>query len=143
MANEVVDLRRKKEVLGVLCKLDQEKAYNHVNQRFLDVNMLQTGFGENGSTFASLKGDNVKLSRIARECSCLVMVSPAKNEGEERKLVALWWLVGFEFMVVFIAERWVIFTKKMEKEEEEKTERKKKAGGRRRRGGKGEKGYGG
>ncbi|MCD7453036.1 hypothetical protein HAX54_019399, partial [Datura stramonium] len=25
-----------------------------------------------------------------------------ENEGEERKLVALWWLVGFEFMVVFI-----------------------------------------
>ncbi|MCD7453035.1 hypothetical protein HAX54_019398, partial [Datura stramonium] len=28
--------------------------------------------------------------------------SDGENEGEEMKLVVLWWLVGFEFMVVFI-----------------------------------------
>lgn len=46
MANEVVVSRRKQGVPGVLCKLDLEKAYDHMNWKFLDFVMLQMGFWE-------------------------------------------------------------------------------------------------
>ncbi|PHT54773.1 Alpha N-terminal protein methyltransferase 1 [Capsicum baccatum] len=40
VANKVMDSRRKQGVSGVLCKLDIEKAYGHVNWKFLDFIML-------------------------------------------------------------------------------------------------------
>lgn len=40
VANEMVDSRKKKGELGILCKLDLEKPYNHVNKDFLDSMML-------------------------------------------------------------------------------------------------------
>lgn len=46
MANEVVDSRRKQGVSSVLCKFDLEKAYDHMNLRFLDFSMLKIKFGE-------------------------------------------------------------------------------------------------
>lgn len=36
VANEVVDSRKKKEEPSILCKLDLEKVYDHVNWEFLD-----------------------------------------------------------------------------------------------------------
>lgn len=46
VANEVVDSRKKRGVLGILCNLDLEKAYDHVNGDFLDFIMLTMGFRE-------------------------------------------------------------------------------------------------
>lgn len=44
MANKVVDSRRKQGVPGVLYNVqDLEKAYNHVNWKFLDSIMLEMG----------------------------------------------------------------------------------------------------
>lgn len=45
VVNEVVKFRRMQGVSGVLCKLDFEKAYDHVNWSFLNFIMIQMGFG--------------------------------------------------------------------------------------------------
>ena len=46
IANEVVDSRLKDNVGGVLCKLDIEKAYDHVRWSFLLAVFKKIGFGE-------------------------------------------------------------------------------------------------
>nr|XP_009764302.1 PREDICTED: uncharacterized protein LOC104216045 [Nicotiana sylvestris] len=45
VANELVDSRRKNRDPGLLCKLDLEKAFDHVNWEFLDFIMMRMGFG--------------------------------------------------------------------------------------------------
>lgn len=45
VANEAVDSRKKKGVPGILCMLDLEKAYDHVNWHFLDFIMSMMGVG--------------------------------------------------------------------------------------------------
>ena len=46
IANEVVDSRLKSNEGGVLCKLDMEKAYDHVKWKFLFAVLRKMGFGE-------------------------------------------------------------------------------------------------
>lgn len=45
IANEVVDTRMKRKTPGRLCKLDIEKAYDHVNWNFLILILKDMGFG--------------------------------------------------------------------------------------------------
>jgi hypothetical protein len=46
IANECVDGRMRSGVPGVLCKLDLEKAYDHVNLDFVLYLLQRSGFGE-------------------------------------------------------------------------------------------------
>lgn len=46
IASECVDSRLKGSDPGVMCKLDTEKAYDHVNWTFLLNTLKQMGFGD-------------------------------------------------------------------------------------------------
>ena len=47
IANEVLDSTLKRKDKGVLCKLDIEKAYDHLNWSFMFSVMDRMGFGNN------------------------------------------------------------------------------------------------
>ena len=46
IANEAIDSMLKRNESEVLCKLDMEKAYDHINWNFLLLVMQQVGFEE-------------------------------------------------------------------------------------------------
>lgn len=62
IANEVVDSRLKSKMLGVLCKLDIEKAYDHVNWNFLIRLMANMGFGAKWINWIRFYLSTVKFS---------------------------------------------------------------------------------
>ena len=45
IANEVIDSKLKDNLRGILCKLDIEKAYNHINWSFVLALMEKMRFG--------------------------------------------------------------------------------------------------
>jgi hypothetical protein len=46
IANECLNSRLRYSVLGVICKMDLEKVYDHVNWNFLLYMLRRCGFGE-------------------------------------------------------------------------------------------------
>lgn len=46
MANEAIDVMLKVEWLGIVCKVDMEKAYDHSNWRYPDWIQEKMGFGQ-------------------------------------------------------------------------------------------------
>ena len=50
-ANEAIDSPLKGDEAGVLCKLDLEKAYDHINWDFLLTVMQKMGFGEKSASW--------------------------------------------------------------------------------------------
>jgi len=64
LANELVDSRVKQKIPGILCKLDIEKAYDHVNWNFLLKILKDMGFGNKWIKWIRFCISNVKFSLI-------------------------------------------------------------------------------
>lgn len=64
LVNELVDSRVKQKVTGILCKLDLEKAYEHVNWTFLLKVLKDMGFGRKWVNWIRFCIFNVKFFLI-------------------------------------------------------------------------------
>ena len=53
IANAAINSLLKRNESGVMCKLDLEKAYNHINWNFLLIVMQKMGFGEKWASWIS------------------------------------------------------------------------------------------
>lgn len=57
--------------IGVLCKFDLEKAYDHVNWKFLDFIMLKMDFGEKWIKWVYFCISSVQYSMLANGNPCV------------------------------------------------------------------------
>ncbi|WMV52976.1 hypothetical protein MTR67_046361 [Solanum verrucosum] len=64
LANELVDSRVKQKIPGILCKLDIEKAYDHVNWNYLFKVLSDMGFGRKWVNWIKFCVSTVKFSII-------------------------------------------------------------------------------
>ncbi|WMV59774.1 hypothetical protein MTR67_053159 [Solanum verrucosum] len=64
LANELVDSREKQKIPGILCKLDIEKAYDHVNWNYLWKVLSEMGFGRKWVNWIKFCVSIVKFSII-------------------------------------------------------------------------------
>ena len=70
IANESLDSRLKFDVPGVLCKLNLEKAYDHVNWDFLLYQLRRCGFLEKWNNWISFCLSTVQFSILVYGSSC-------------------------------------------------------------------------
>ena len=62
IANECVDSRIRNEEPGILCKLDIQKAFDHMNWIFLFRSMMKMGFGEKWANWICYCISTIKFS---------------------------------------------------------------------------------
>ncbi|CAN4103028.1 unnamed protein product [Withania somnifera] len=62
MENEVVDSKIRSNTPGILCKLDRQKAYDHLNWKFLLETLAKRGFGSRWLRWIKFCISTVKFS---------------------------------------------------------------------------------
>ncbi|WMV18960.1 hypothetical protein MTR67_012345 [Solanum verrucosum] len=70
IANECVDSRKKDKQQGILCKLDIQKAYDHLNWNFLMKMMQRMGFGQRWLKWIRHCISSVKFSILINRNPC-------------------------------------------------------------------------
>ncbi len=75
IANKCLDNRLKSGIAGLLCKLDMEKAYNHVNWNFLMYMMEHYGFGSKWRNWVYLCISTICFSVLINGTPCRYFTS--------------------------------------------------------------------
>ncbi|KAL6345789.1 hypothetical protein AAG906_017541 [Vitis piasezkii] len=96
IANETIDSLLKWDEYGVLCKLDLEKAYNHINWDFLLTMMQKMGFGEKWAGWIrwirGRGGSGIQVSHLLFADDTLVF----SEDSQEQMAFLSWLLMWFE-----------------------------------------------
>ncbi|RVW45209.1 hypothetical protein CK203_067527 [Vitis vinifera] len=92
IANEAIDSLLKGDEAGVLCKLDLEKAYDHINWDFLMTMMQKMGFFQSTRRLRGRGGNGIQVSHLLFADDTLVFC----EDSQDQMVVLSWLLMWFE-----------------------------------------------